>query len=259
MFEPIERLKQQLADGELAIGTSIAIADPLVSEALVDSVDFLWIDQEHSPLNPESLRTHLLAIRSRSKPALVRVAGAGPEQIKPVLDAGAHGIIVPQLESAEQVRQAVAECRYPPQGSRGFGPMIPTDYGRRGEAYVARANAGVFAAVMIETAGAVAEIEQIVAIPGLDSVVLGPYDLSGSLGMLGDVEHPTVVTAMETVITAATAAGVFVGSGMPIDAEFAANQVRRGVDWLQMGNDFELLIRAMEDITTEVRAKTSTL
>ena len=77
--------------------------------------------------------------------------------------------------------------------------------------------------------------------------------------MLGDVEHPTVVTAMETVITAATAAGVFVGSGMPIDAEFAANQVRRGVDWLQMGNDFELLIRAMEDITTEVRAKTSTL
>ena len=257
MFEPVERLKQQLADGELVIGTSLAIADPLVAEALADGVDFLWIDQEHSPLNPESLRTLLLAIRSRSKPALVRVAGAGPEQIKPVLDAGAHGIIVPQLETAEQVLQAVGECRYPPQGNRGFGPMIPTDYGRRSDGYVERANASVFAAVMIETAGAVAEIEQIVAIPGLDSVVLGPYDLSGSLGMLGDVDHPTVIAAMETVIAAARGAGVFVGSGLPLSAEFATKQVRRGVQWLQMGNDFELLMRALTDITTEVRAKTS--
>ena len=257
MFAPIDRFKERLAAGELIIGTGLAIADPLVSEALADSVDFLWIDQEHAPLSPESLRVHILAIRSRSKPALVRVAGAGPEQIKPVLDAGAHGIVVPQLESAEQVRQAVAQCRYPPTGRRGFGPLIPTDYGRQGEGYVARANAGVFAAVMIETAGAVAEIDEIVAIPGLDSLVLGPYDLSGSLGMLGDVEHPTVVAAMEKVIAAARAAGVYVGSGMPLDAGFAANQVRRGVQWLQMGGDFELLIRAMQQMTTEVRSQTA--
>jgi 2-dehydro-3-deoxyglucarate aldolase len=255
MFAAIEKFKEQLAAGELIIGTTVAIADPLVCDALADSVDFLWIDQEHTTINPESLRIHLLAIRGRSKPALVRVSGPGPEQIKPVLDAGAHGIIVPQLESAEQVRRAISECRYPPAGCRGFGPLIPTDYGRQGDGYVERANAGIFAAVMIETAGAVEEIAEIVATPGLDSIVLGPYDLSGSLGMLGDVAHPTVVAAMEKAITAARDAGVYVGSGMPVDTDFAALQVRRGVQWLQMGADLDLLIRSMDQITREVREK----
>ena len=253
MFAAIEQFKERLKKGELLVGTTVTLSDSLVIDAIADSVDFLWIDQEHTPVGPESLRTHMLAIRGRSKPALVRVSGPGPEQIKPVLDAGAHGIIVPQLESAEQVRQAVAQCRYPPEGCRGFGPLIPTDYGRRGDGYVERANAGIFAAVMIETAGAVEEIDEIVGIPGLDSLVLGPYDLSASLGMLGDVEHPIVAGAMEKVIATGREAGVYVGSGMPVDAKFAARQVQRGVQWLQMGGDLELLMRSVNQMMMDVR------
>ena len=96
MFAAIEQFRERLKAGELLVGTTVTLSDSLVIDAIADSVDFLWIDQEHTPVGPESLRTHMLAIRGRSKPALVRVSGPGPEQIKPVLDAGAHGVIVPQ-------------------------------------------------------------------------------------------------------------------------------------------------------------------
>ena len=102
----------------------------------------------------------------------------------------------------------------------------------------------------IETAEALAELDDILAVPGLDSLVLGPWDLSGALGMLGEVEHPTVVAAIETVIAKTRAAGLFVGSGMGTDAAYAATMAKRGVQWLQVGSDFGYMIMAMEQIFT---------
>ena len=178
------------------------------------------------------------------------------EEASAVLDAGADGIIVPQVRTVEEVERAVADCRYPPQGRRGYGPRVPTNFGRSGGAdYVAAANAGVFASVMIETREAVEAIDAILAVPGLDSVVLGPYDLSGSLGMLGQVEHPTVVAALEHVIARAKAAGKFVGSGMGPDADYAVRMARRGVQWVQAGGDYGYLISFMDGLTQRVRAQ----
>jgi len=254
MFAPVNTFRQRLAEGQILIGTGIALADPQASEALADSVDFLWIDLEHSAMSEEALRGHLLAARARKKPAFVRVAGACTHLIKPVLDAGAHGIIVPQVRRVEEVRQVVADCRYPPVGQRGFGPLVPSNYGRSaGSDYVEQANAGLFVTVMVETAEAVETIDEIVAVPGLDSVVIGPWDLSGSFGLLGQVEHPTVVAAMEKIIASARRAGLSVGSGLGTDPDYACILVRRGVQWLQMGGDCGYLVHCADWLTSSVR------
>ena len=256
MFDPVMRFRQRLAQGQVLAGPGICLTDPQASEALADSFDFLWYDMEHSPMSMEALRTHLMVARGKNKPAIVRVGGSDTAFIKPVLDAGASGIVVPQVRSVEEVRSVVSDCRYPPVGRRGFGPLIPTNYGRSaGPEYVATANAQLFVSVMIETAEAVAAIDQIVALPGLDSVVLGPWDLSGSLGRLGEVGHPEVVAALEQVIASAKAAGLSVGSGMPADPEFAALQVRRGVQWLQLGGDCGYLVSYADQLASQLRQR----
>lgn len=256
MFAAIERFRQRLREGQVLIGAGVGLADAQASEALADSVDFLWIDLEHSAMGPEALRGHLLAARSRGTPAVVRVAGGGAAVLKPVLDAGAGGVIVPQVRSAGEVEQVVADCRYPPEGRRGFGPLIPTNYGRADtREYVERANRLLLVAVMIETEEAVAAIEAIAAVRGLDAVVLGPWDLSGSLGLLGQVDHPRVVAAMERVIAAARRAGLFVGSGMGADPAFACAQARRGVQWLQVGGDCAYLVRSADQLTRAIHAE----
>ncbi len=256
MFDPVAHFRQRLAQGEVLAGPGIYLTDPQASEALADSFDFLWLDMEHSPMSMEALRGHLLVARSKHKPAFVRVGGSDTAFIKPVLDAGASGIVVPQIRSVEEVKQVVGDCRYPPVGRRGFGPLIPTNYGRNaGPEYVATANAQLFVSVMIETAEAVAAIDQIVALPGLDSVVLGPWDLSGALGFLGEVGHPKVVAALEKVIASAKGAGLSVGSGMPADPEFAALQVSRGVQWLQLGGDCGYLVAYADQLVGQLRQR----
>jgi len=256
MMEAIARFRQKLKAGRVCLGAGITFADPLVSDALGGSCDFLWIDLEHSAMSPEALNGHLLAARARNVPAIVRVTGSSTPFIKPVLDAGADGIVVPQVRSAEEVRQIVSDCRYPPLGRRGYGPRVPSNYGRDGgDEYIERANKDLFVAVQIETVEALEALDDILTIPGLDSIVLGPWDLSGALGVLGDVEHPRVVAAIETIIAKTRAAGLAVGSGMGPDADYAYKMAKRGVQWLQVGGDYGYLIKCMDQITASVRER----
>lgn len=253
MFKPINAFRQRLGEGEVLVGTSVTLSDPQTSEALAPSLDFLWIDLEHAPMSPEAMRGHLLAARYKQIPVVVRVAHHSTPFVKNALDSGAPGVIAPQIKSVDEVRAFVDDCRYPNQGRRGFGPNVPSDYGRdAGTEYVDRANAGIFAAVMIETVEAIEAIDEIVAVPGLDSIVLGPWDLSGSFGRLGEVDHPDVITALEKAIGAARKAGIFVGSGMGIDPAFGRTMIERGVQWLQMSNDCSLLIWAAECMRGDV-------
>lgn len=254
-MKAIQHFRSQLDAGHFALGATITLTDPLVTEALAGSVDFIWIDLEHSAMSPEAMQGHLLAARGRQVPALVRVAVGETGYIKPVLDAGADGIIVPQVRSVDEVRRIVADCRYPPLGRRGYGPRVPTNFGRDGgPAYVQRANAGVFVAIMVETREAVADLEAILAVPGVDSIVLGPMDLSGSYGHLGEVEHPEVVAVIEHVIAKTRAAGRYMGSGMGADPDYAVRMARRGVQWLQFGGDYGYLTAFMDQMTRRVRA-----
>ena len=253
-MKPIDRFREKLRNGVLCIGAGITLADPLVTDALGDSVDFFWIDTEHTAMNPETLARHLLAARAHNVPGLVRVGAGVTHLIKTALDAGADGIIVPQVRSVEEVRTAVADCRYPPVGRRGYGPRVPSKYGRNaGAEYVEQANAQVFVAVQIETREAFEQLDAIVAVPGLDSIVVGPSDLAHSLGLSGELEHPRNVEAVEAIIAKSKAAGLFVGAGMGPNTDYAAKMAKRGCQWVQVGCDFDYLVKSIERIAAELR------
>ena len=255
MISHIGDFRQQLADGRLALGAGISLNDAVVVEALAPSVDFFWIDLEHNPIGMDSLANLLIAARAGGAPALVRVPSSDGPMLKRVLDSGAEGIIVPQVRSADEVRRAVAACRYTPLGNRCWGPRRPSNYGRRPiEQVVKEANEELFVVVQIEHVDAVVALDDIIATPGLDGLVVGPFDLSASMGRLGQVEHPDVISAIETIIGKAHDAGMTVGFGDKASSESALRWVRMGADWVQCGGDFGYLIQTAERIFGEVRA-----
>ena len=252
MLEAIVKFRQALDEGKLQIGAGITLTDPLVTEALADSIDFAWYDLEHARMSPEALSAHLLAARYKGLPALVRVTDGITSNIKPALDAGVEGIIAPQVRTLAEVQAVVNDCRYPPLGQRGFGPRVPSNYGREaGDIHAEKANQRIFVCVMIETIEALEILDQIVAVPSLDSVVIGPSDLSWAMGLKGNYNHPEVVKAMETIIAKARKAGKYVGCGMGLDLEFARKMAERGAQWLQVGGDFNYLYDSADRVTRE--------
>jgi 2-keto-3-deoxy-L-rhamnonate aldolase RhmA len=249
MNDSIANFRKDLDAGKKCIGMGITLSDPLVSEAIADSADFLWIDLEHSTMSPEVVNGHLLAARSKQKPGLVRLPAGSTAWIKSALDAGADGIIVPQVRGMEEVKNIVEDCRYAPQGRRGFGPRVPSNYGRSaGMDYIEQANAHILVAVMIETAEAVDVIEQITAIAGLDAVVIGPADLALALGEQRNTRAPRVEAAMRKIIAAARSHGKYVGAGMGADLEYALYLSGLGVQWLQVGGDYDHMIRHFDGV-----------
>ena len=177
-----------------------------------------------------------MAIKGSDAAAIVRVPWNDQVLIKPVLDLGADGVIVPMVQNAEDVSRAVAACRYPPEGVRGFGPLRPLNYGRLDAAeYCSEANDSLIVIVQIEQQSAVENIEEILAVPGLTSVAFGPQDLAASFGLRTQPRHPDVRAAMETVIDKARLANIPVGVSIGNDPEWLCELVDMGIQWLSMG------------------------
>jgi 4-hydroxy-2-oxoheptanedioate aldolase len=248
-FEAINRFRANLHAGKVCLGPGIMFADPMVTDALGSSSDFIWIDMEHGSMSPEAMSAHIMAAHVHGLPGIVRLPGGGATLVKPTLDSGADGIILPQIYGVDEVKRLVDDCRYPPVGHRGFGPRVPSDFFRNATPeFVAAANKSIFVSVMIETAEAYAAIDEIVAVPGLDSIVIGPADLSWSLGAKGDTNDPRVITAFEKIIKHAKKAGCLVGCGMGPDAVFAHQMVERGAQWIQLGADCAILIQGFDQV-----------
>ena len=256
MISHIESLRKKLQDGQLCLGTGVTFTDPTVTESLASRVDFVWIDLEHNPTSLETMLAHLIAARAGGTAALVRVPSGEIGWVKRVLDTGAEGIILPQAADARAVREFVSACRYPPLGTRGFGPRRPSRYGElQGDDYLEHANRHVFTVVQIETRRALEEVEEIAAIEGLDSIALGPNDLSGSIGRLGHLDDPAVNDAIRRVADAAHAEGKSCGAGLGASPDYAEVLAGLGVDWLQVGNDYEYMNRFAESLFDEVRQR----
>jgi 2-keto-3-deoxy-L-rhamnonate aldolase RhmA len=251
-----DRFRARLAAGETCLGTVITFTDATVTEALCQVLDFVWIDMEHNALSLETVQAHLMATKGSDTTALVRVPWNDPVLIKPVLDIGAPGIIVPLVRSAAEARRAVAACLYPPEGIRGFGPRRASNFGELGGPEFCRAaNASVMPIVQIEHIDAVKSIDEILTIPRLASIVFGPNDLAGSMGLMGMPRHPDVLSAIESVIAKARQASIPIGIGVGDDPELLADWIARGVQWLAMGGDCSLLLRAARATVAEVRQR----
>jgi 2-keto-3-deoxy-L-rhamnonate aldolase RhmA len=254
MFEPIAQFRQKLQAGETCIGAGITLTDSSVVEALAPNVDFFWIDLEHTHLSYETVQSHLIAARAGGKAALVRVRGSDVPHLKPILDIGAGGIVVPQVRSVDEVRQVVSACRYPPLGQRGYGPRRAAGYGRDGgPEWMQLANRQLFLGVQIENVDALGEVEKIAQIDGLDSIVIGPYDLSIALGYAGQPDHPQVVSALKRIINAAKQGEKYVGAGVAASSTDAHFLMSLGVQWLQCGDDYSYMIARQTELMQQLR------
>jgi 2-keto-3-deoxy-L-rhamnonate aldolase RhmA len=187
------RTKGIMRAGGLALGVSITIADPFVAEVIGGAgFDFVLIDTEHAPITVDQLQMLLIALRTSASTVFVRPAGNDATLIKQILDLGAEGVVVPEVDDAASCAAAVAAARYPPLGRRGFGPRRAARLEGGRTAYIARADDEVAVLVMVESVDALANIDVLLQTPGLDGIMVGPADLAVSMGHRSDPNHPDV-------------------------------------------------------------------
>lgn len=246
-------LRQRLLEGDLVLGTILSLNSPDVAEILSRiGFDWLFIDAEHSTLDPHDLKA-LFQAAGDSLPCVVRIPALEEIVVKKTLDAGAAGLLVPQVNNAGQVEQLVKWGRYYPTGSRGLGFGRAQGYGLKVSEYLGTANENILLSVQAESAEAVKNIESIVRVPGLDAVLVGPYDLSASMGLPGQVNHPDVQAAIQRVARACFAARMPVGIfGMTAEAvqPYMAQGFRFivcGVDTVMLGNAARKLLQDLRD------------
>ena len=248
-MKPIEIFREKLKKGQNVFGTSITFIDPLVTDAVGSSAEFAWIDLEHCNMSPDALSGHILAARSRGIPSLVRVQASNTPFIKTILDSGADGIVVPQIVDAQEVKSVINDCRYPPLGKRGYGPRVPSNFGRNGgDDYVEWSNENIFVSVQIENKEALDFIDEILSVSGIDSIVIGPCDLSASLGVMGKLQHPIVEEAIMEIVEKARKKNIYVGAGMGTDLQFANYLLSLGVQWFQVGCDYNYIAEYVDNI-----------
>jgi 2-dehydro-3-deoxyglucarate aldolase len=241
------QFRAKLIAGELLVGPIVTLPAPEVAEILAGlGFDWLFIDAEHAPLGIRDALA-LLQAAGPGCPCLVRVPAGEEVWIKGALDIGAAGVIVPQVHTAEQAERVVRLCKYPPQGSRGVGVARAQGYGGRLTEYLATANEQVAVVVQAESAEAVRNIGAIARVPGIDAVLIGPYDLSSSLGKAGQLADPEVTAAIAAVTEACLDAGARLGI---FGADVSAVQpfIERGFTLIAVGIDTLFLSRAAGDV-----------
>lgn len=244
MLEGRNLLKQKLAAGATTVGLWITLESATISEiAATLGYDWVVIDTEHGHLDYREVLDHLRALRGSKTTPLVRIPEISQGTIKRVLDLGAAGIIVPQIESAAEVERAVRLAKYPPWGIRGLGGERATRWGlNRGEQTRA-VNDETMVIPMVETVAAGNAIDAILDVRGVDAIFFGPADFSASSGYLGEWEGPGVAERLLELKERITARGVACGI-MGTSVENARRRREQGFRMVGLGSDTGLLIRA---------------
>ena len=246
------RLRELIDEKPSALGTFISLGDPVAVElAGLAGFEFVVIECEHAGLSLETVQNHLRAARARELGTLVRVPADDHGFVQRVLDIGADGVLVPHISDTNAAARAVSGVRFPPDGHRGMYPSsAAADFGAHGLPGVSELtqalNRNTVLAFMIEESSAVDQIDAIAAMPRVDLVVVGPSDLSASLGVIGDPKDPRLAAAVARVFKACREAGV--KFGMPVDHaayKLSAAELREQGAWfLTGGSDSVFLLNA---------------
>lgn len=194
------RVLNLLKNDKPALGGWVLTASPVVAELLaLCGFDWVCIDAEHSAVTSETALQMMIAIEKNGAEPFVRISGIHESEIKKFMDMGARGIIVPMIKSYEDVVKAVSFVKYPPEGSRSFALPRCNGYGLFSDEYFQKANSCTFLGIMIEHVDALSELDKIFSHPGIDAVLVGPYDLSGSMGIPGKFQEPAFREALEFI------------------------------------------------------------
>lgn len=238
-------LKQVLRSGGVTIGSWITLAHPAIAEIMAKAgFDWLAVDLEHSVITIREAEELIRVVELCGVTPLVRLAANDPVQIKRVMDAGAHGVIVPMVNSREEAERAVAAVKYPPSGRRGVGLARAQGYGTRFDAYRDWLERESLVIVLIEHINAVKNLTDILSVEGVDGFIVGPYDLSGSLGMPGQFEHPSMIAALSEVqrVISDRETGAVAGYHVvPPQPDLVIRKIQEGYRFLAYGVDMLFL------------------
>ena len=236
----VEKFRSKIANKQLCVGTCLSAPDPAVSELFADAgYDFSWIDTEHNPLTLKDTLGHVMAARGTDMAPFVRVPWNDAVLIKPILEFEPAGIIVPLVRTAADAAKAVQACKYPPLGIRGFGPRRGVKFGGVDTlTYLKDADNRILVFVQLEHFEVAENIDEILEVPGLDGVTFGPNDLSGSMGLLGQTNHPDVVKIFDKVCQKVRKTKLYLGVATGYSPENVQRWIDRGTQWISLNNDY---------------------
>ena len=250
---PVNHFKRALASGKAPVGTWLMSGAPATAEALgCAGFDFLVVDMEHVPIDVAEMIALLRTIAGTPAQAIVRPPWNDNVMVKRAMDAGATSLLFPFVQNAEEARRAVAATRYPPEGVRGVAGMHRGSRYATVANYLQRANEEVCVIVQIETPAALARLDEIAAVPGVDSIFVGPGDLSAAMGHIGDIGDP----AVQGQLAAAAASCRKLGKPCGIvgaTPEMVARFVEYGYSWVAIGSDMSLMVGRAQEYLAKVR------
>ncbi len=206
-------LRQALLQKRVTLGGWLQIAHPAAAEIHgTAGYDWVCVDLEHGVTDLESLANLFRAIDASGATPVARLPLNDPIWIHRTLDAGARGLIIPMVKTAAEADAAIREAKYPPRGTRGYGYSRANAYGERFEPYITAANDSIAMIMQIEHKDAIANIEDILRVDGVDGVFIGPLDLSGSMGITGQLQHPDMKAALAKYLGACRKHGIAAGT-----------------------------------------------
>lgn len=257
MDMPLNHFKRALAQRQMQIGIFVGLGDTIAAEVIgTAGFDWLIVDGEHGPNDLRSIIGQLQALAPYDAHLTVRTVDHDVAKIKQLLDAGAQTLMVPMVESAAEAAKLVSAMRYPPVGIRGVGTALARAARWNGVPdYLAHADREMCLLVQIESTRALAALDDILGVDGVDGVFIGPADLAASMGHLGNPAHPEVQAAIEAALRKIVASGKAAGA-LATDTETAARYQAIGACFLQVGVDTLLLRNAAVSLAEQFKAST---
>lgn len=232
-------VRERLRAGEILLGSHVFSGTPMLAEAIaLAGFDMIWIDMEHTAIDKEAVLNCLIAVRAGGAASMVRIPWNDPVLAKPILDMEPDALLFPYIRTAEEARQAVASCAYPPEGIRGYGPLRALEYGRITQLdYVRNVHRHMIRAIQLEHIDAVNHLEEILDVEGIDLFIVGPNDLAGSMGYIGLVDDPELMHVYDRLARILVKAKRPFGVSMGFRTEVIRQWIDRGAQVLFSGYD----------------------
>lgn len=252
----VKSFRELMRRGEKLIGTFMMTDSQEVLEILGEGgFEFVVIDEEHGGLQDVCYSNLVRTAEAAGVIPIFRTPGLVEDSVKRALDAGASGVMIPNVSSADDARMAVSLSKFPPIGHRGACPYVRANHYGEGDkqAYFRKSNEEVALILLVEGPEGVANFDEILEVEGVDAVFFGPFDLSVAMGIPGEIDDPRVVEAIRTMIHKANAKGVFAGM-LGVDAAATQRWIQEGADFILVMQDTLLLLKACKDILAEIKA-----
>lgn len=249
------KLKEKMQGGDFCVGPFLKAGSPAIVEVSgYAGLDFVILDMEHGPLSCEALEHQILAAERVGIAPIVRVEEITESSIIRPLDKGAAGLLVPHVDSGAMAESVLRYSRFAPHGERGMDIYArAAQYGHMPKKeYLQKASQEGFLALQIEGLEGMRRLEEILAVPGSDVIFVGPYDLSQSLGVPGEIDHPEVVRAVERIVQLVKESGRYVGIYVD-DVQAARKWIRLGVQFLALSVDTAIYYQACRRLVASLR------